>query len=76
MSPRDYVLKGQKIGKANGVISANVISSVSGLVKAIEQRQTSSGEIIESIIIDNDNKYQEVLGLGEKEILLNFQKKK
>lgn len=66
VSQGDYVLKGQKIGKANGVISANVISSVSGLVKAIEQRQTSSGEIIESIIIDNDNKYQEVLGLGEK----------
>ncbi|MDF2952319.1 MAG: electron transport complex subunit RsxC, partial [Anaerocolumna sp.] len=32
----DYVLMGQKIGEASGFISANIISSVSGTVKAVE----------------------------------------
>ena len=74
VSKGDYVLKGQKIGEANGAISANVISSVSGVVKAIEPRVTSSGEIIDSIIIENDYEYKEVLGLGEKRDPFQFSK--
>ena len=35
----DSVLMGQIIAKAQGMISANIISSVSGTVKAIEPRQ-------------------------------------
>lgn len=62
----DTVLVGQKIGEANGFISANVISSVSGVVKGIEPRLTSSGNYVESIIVENDALYKTVDGFGEK----------
>lgn len=62
----DYVLMGQKIGEANGFISANIISSISGTVKGIEPRLTVSGSMVESIIIDNDNEYKAIEGLGVK----------
>lgn len=61
----DYVLMGQKIGEATGFISANVISSVSGTVKAVEPRLTTSGSMVESVIIENDNEYKAIDGLGE-----------
>ncbi|MDF2537129.1 MAG: hypothetical protein K0S76_150 [Herbinix sp.] len=61
----DKVLIGQKIGEASGMISSNIISSVSGTVKAVEKRLTVSGNMIESIIIENDNEYQKVEGFGE-----------
>ena len=38
----DHVLAGQKIGEAGGFISANVIASVSGTVKAIEPRRMAT----------------------------------
>lgn len=62
----DEVLVGQKIGEATGFISANIISSVSGIVKAIEPRLTVSGNKVMSIIIKNDNEYKTVEGIGEK----------
>ena len=62
----DKVLAGQKIGEATGFISANIISSVSGIVKAIEPRLTVSGNKAISIIIENDNEYKTVEGIGEK----------
>lgn len=62
----DYVLMGQKIGEAEGAISANVISSVSGTVKSVEPRLTSSGMMVESVIIENDNAYESIDGFGEK----------
>lgn len=62
----DNVLVGQKIGEASGFISANIISSVSGIVKAIEPRLTVSGNKTMSIIIKNDNEYNVVEGFGEK----------
>lgn len=62
----DYVLMGQKIGAADGPVSANIISSVSGTVKAIEPRLTASGAMILSVIIENDQKYESIEGLGEK----------
>lgn len=74
VSKGDYVLKGQKIGQANGSISANVISSASGVVKAIEPRVTSWGNTIDSIIIDNDEEYKEVKGFGEKRDPFKFPK--
>ena len=39
----DQVLAGQIIAKADGFISANIISSCSGKVKAIEPRMTGAG---------------------------------
>lgn len=55
----DRVLAGQKIGEAAGFISANVHSSVSGVVKKIEPRTVANGSKVESVIIENDNLYEE-----------------
>ncbi|MFA9379168.1 MAG: electron transport complex subunit RsxC [Lachnotalea sp.] len=56
----DAVLKGQKIGEASGFVSANIHASVSGTVKSIEPRLTVTGAMINSIIVENDGKYEEV----------------
>lgn len=56
----ERVLVGQKIGEAAGVISANVHSSVSGTVKKIEPRMVANGNKVDSIIIENDNEYEEI----------------
>lgn len=60
----DPVLMGQIIGAADGVISANVLSSVSGKVTAIEDRLVVGGQKVESIIVENDEKYETVDGYG------------
>lgn len=62
----DAVLMGQCIGEANGVVSANIISSVSGKVKAIEPRTAASGAKVLSVVIENDGEYNAVAGFGEK----------
>ena len=56
----DHVLAGQLIAEAGGFISANIHSSVSGTVKAIEPRTLATGGKCNSIIIENDGKYEEV----------------
>ncbi|MEE1049155.1 MAG: electron transport complex subunit RsxC [Clostridia bacterium] len=50
----DRVLVGQKIAEAQGFVSANLHSSVSGTVSAIEKRMHPNGTQTESIIIKND----------------------
>lgn len=60
VSVGDTVRMGQIIGEASGYISANVISSVSGEVKAIEPRLMSSGEKVISIVIANDGEDKSV----------------
>lgn len=55
----DYVLAGQKIAEAAGFVSADIHSSVSGTVKAIEPRMTVSGAKVNSIVIENDHEYKE-----------------
>lgn len=62
----DKVLVGQKIAEAGGFISANIISSVSGTVKEIEKRLTVQGNMVESIVIENDNEYQTIEGFGKE----------
>lgn len=62
----DNVKMGEIIGEADGFISANVISSVSGTVKGIEKRLTSNGKNVESIIIENDYKYETIKGFGKE----------
>lgn len=64
VAPGDEVLAGQIIGEASGFVSANVVSSVSGRVKAIEPRMLVTGVISDSIIVENDRKYKTVEGLG------------
>lgn len=61
----DEVLMGQRIAEAGGFVSANIVSSVSGKVKAIEPRLTVSGAKVDSIIIENDGNYTPVEGLGQ-----------
>lgn len=56
----DRVLVGQKIAKANGFVSANIHSGMSGTVKAIEPRMTVGGIKVNSIIIENDGMFEEV----------------
>ena len=56
----DKVLRGQKIAEATGFISAPIHSSVSGTVKAIEPRRVVTGDMVMSIIVENDEKYEEV----------------
>ena len=56
----DYVLAGQLIAEAGGFVSANIHASVSGTVKVIEPRLTSSGSKVNSIVIENDNLYKSV----------------
>lgn len=60
----DQVLTGQMIGEPGGFISACVISSVSGIVKAVEPRMTSGGSMVPSIIVENDGEYKTVEGFG------------
>ncbi len=56
----DHVLRGQKIAEAGGFVSAPVYSSVSGTVKAIEPRRVASGDMVMSIVIENDGQNLEV----------------
>lgn len=60
----DHVLVGQKIGEPGGFISACVISSVSGTVKALETRMVANGAMVPSIIVENDGEYETVEGFG------------
>lgn len=56
----DEVLKGQKIAEAGGFVSSPIYASVSGKVKAIEPRRVAVGDMVNSIIIENDGNYTEV----------------
>ena len=59
VSVGDSVLRGQKIADAGGFVSAPIYSSVSGTVKAIEPRRVATGDMVNSIIIENDGKFIE-----------------
>lgn len=52
----ERVLKGQLIAEASSFISANIHSSVSGEVKAIEERELVGGNKCLCIVIENDKK--------------------
>lgn len=56
----DHVLVGQKIAEAQGFVSANIHSGVSGIVKMIEPRLTVNGTKVESIVIENDGLFEEI----------------
>ena len=65
----DPVLVGQKLGEADGFVSACVISSCSGKVKAVEKRRTIAGTMSECVVVENDGLYLPVEGLGKKQNL-------
>lgn len=55
----DRVLAGQKIGESGGFVSAPIHTAVSGTVKAIEPRRVATGDMVNSIIVENDGLYEE-----------------
>ena len=56
----DKVLKGQKIAEAGGFVSSPIYASASGTVKAIEPRRVAVGDMVNSIVIENDGEFAEV----------------
>lgn len=54
----DSVLVGQKLGNNDGFVSAPVLSSVSGTVKDVTERLTSSGTTELCVVVENDGKYE------------------
>lgn len=59
------VLAGQIIAEADGFVSANIVSSCSGKVKAIEERYNASGAKCTCIVIENDGQYTLAEGIGK-----------
>lgn len=55
----DTVLAGQKIADAGGFVSVPLHASVSGTVKGIEKRLNAAGSMVDCIVIENDQQYQE-----------------
>ncbi len=62
----DPVLVGQRIAEADGFVSAHIVSSCSGTVKAIEKRRILTGALMECIVIENDGAFTPVEGMGQK----------
>ena len=73
VSVGDTVLRGQKIAEAGGFVSAPIFSSVSGTVKAIEPRRVAVGDMVNSIVIENDGKMIDV-GFEEVEDIKSLSK--
>ena len=62
----DRVLAGQLIAEASGFVSANIVSSVSGTVKAVEMRPNASGGMGQAIVITSDGENTLAEGVGVK----------
>ncbi len=56
----DRVLAGQKIAEGGGFVSAPIYASVSGTVKSIEPKRVVTGDLIMSIVLENDGLYEDV----------------
>ncbi len=61
----DRVLVGQTIAEAGGFVSADICASVSGTVKKVGPVITGNGDEVMAVIVENDNEYEAVEGLGE-----------
>ena len=57
VEPGARVRAGTRIGAADGFVSANIFSSVSGTVKAIAKRRTPTGSC-NHVVIENDGLYE------------------
>lgn len=55
----DRVLAGQKIAESGGFVSAPIYATVSGTVKAVEPRRVVTGDLIMSIVVENDGLYED-----------------
>ncbi len=56
----DTVKMGQMIAEAGGFVSAPIYATVSGTVKSIEPRRVVIGNMVKSILIENDGEYDSV----------------
>ena len=54
----DRVVAGQKIAEAGGFVSAPVYATVSGVVKAVEPRRVVTGDMVMSIVVENDGLHE------------------
>ncbi|MCC8142108.1 MAG: electron transport complex subunit RsxC [Lachnospiraceae bacterium] len=78
----DTVKMGQMIAEAGGFVSAPIYATVSGTVKAIEPRRVVVGDMVNSIVIENDGEYNsvdfeevdDISTLSKDEILEKIQK--
>lgn len=50
----DRVFRGTMLGKAASAVSSPVFSSVSGKVKAVEDRQNPNGSVSKCVVVEND----------------------
>ncbi|MBR3357839.1 MAG: electron transport complex subunit RsxC [Solobacterium sp.] len=65
----DPVLAGQVIAEADGFVSANIICSCSGKVKAVEKRRTLAGTLQMCIVVENDGQFTEAADYSVREEL-------
>lgn len=81
VSVGDSVIKGQKIAEAGGFVSAPIYSSVCGIVRAIEPRRVAVGDMVNSIVIECDDRNEEaeytetedISSLSREEIISKIQ---
>ena len=77
----DAVVKGQMIAEAGGFVSAPIYATVSGTVKAIEPRRVAVGDMVNSIVVENDGEFksleftpvEDVSTLSKEEIISKIQ---
>lgn len=58
--PGEYVMAGQLLARSDENSMSRIHSSISGIVKSIEDRMTVQGKLCLSIVIENDGKYKEI----------------
>ena len=58
--PGETVLVGQLLARSDDEFMSRIHSSVSGVVKSIEDRETIQGEVCPCIVIENDGNYKEI----------------
>ncbi len=63
----DAVLVGQRIAEADGFVSAHIICSCSGTVKAIEPRRILTGAMMECVVVDNDGQFTPAADYGKRQ---------
>ena len=56
----EYVLAGQLLARSEDESMSRIHSSVSGVVKCIENRMTIHGDLCPCIVVENDKNYKEV----------------
>ncbi|MGL4361954.1 MAG: electron transport complex subunit RsxC [Cellulosilyticaceae bacterium] len=65
----DRVLVGQCIGEVDAYVSAAIFSSVSGTVKAVEDRMTGMGIKVISVVVENDGLFESAESLKNDEVI-------